>query len=377
MERRLPHIDGLRACAILSVVVFHTVQHAPLVQGALHPLVYAVLTNSHGVELFFVLSGYCLAHPIVERFRHDGIAGIGLARYAAKRLVRILPPFYIAVSVMFVAWAVLHRFGIATPEAMARSIAPSDVVKHLLLWDRRPHWIDGSYWTLPLELRWYVCFPALMALWVYSRRAFATLAVACWLFTYETRFFAVDGLVLPAFMLGIVAADVHVHGRKAAWLSAAAFVSLLAIAIAFGKHGWTNPLWEGAMGALVVMAGSVPFLEKAFSSRLLLPISATSYGIYLVHEPLVSGLDRALQGVVSPLAALCVVTVLGIAAGMAFAFVADRPFARGALREMMVTRLQRIFAPAFKWCGLPAAVTFGVRGTPIVSVPDRPLASRN
>ena len=377
MERRLPHIDGLRAFAILSVVAFHAVQHAPLARAAMHPFVYAMLTNSHGVELFFVLSGYCLAHPIIERYRNDGIAGIGLARYAAKRLVRILPPFYIAAGLFFSLWVVLHHAGIATPEAMARNVTPADVVKHVLLWDRRPHWIDGSYWTLPLEVRWYVCFPVLMAVWFYSRRAFATLAVVCWLATYETRFFSVDGLVLPAFMFGIVAADIHARGRSAAWISLAAFTALLGLAIAFGKHGWTNPFWEAAMGALVVTAGSVPAFKRLFSSRLLLPISTTSYGIYLVHEPLVAWLDRAVGNVLAPLLAVTVVATIGVLAGMAFASVADRPFARGAFREAIVARVQQWFAVVFKACGLPSAIAFGAkaRGDVTPSVADRRLAS--
>jgi peptidoglycan/LPS O-acetylase OafA/YrhL len=57
--------------------------------------------GSHGVELFFVLSGFCLAYPTLAKLR-AGKGSFDVARYAAHRIVRIAPPYYIAMGVFAV-----------------------------------------------------------------------------------------------------------------------------------------------------------------------------------------------------------------------------------------------------------------------------------
>jgi peptidoglycan/LPS O-acetylase OafA/YrhL len=51
---RLGYIDGLRAIAVLLVILFHSRVHAPGVT-----LNHFFLEGTHGVDLFFVLSGFC------------------------------------------------------------------------------------------------------------------------------------------------------------------------------------------------------------------------------------------------------------------------------------------------------------------------------
>lgn len=58
---RIEYIDGLRALAVLSVLVSHIVFHSPNLQSG--PAYRLGMEGTHGVDLFFVLSGFCLAFP--------------------------------------------------------------------------------------------------------------------------------------------------------------------------------------------------------------------------------------------------------------------------------------------------------------------------
>jgi peptidoglycan/LPS O-acetylase OafA/YrhL len=70
------HVDGLRALAVLSVMLFH-----------LHP---AVLPGGFvGVDVFFVVSGYVVTASLAGH-RNES-AGAFLARYYGRRLARLVP----------------------------------------------------------------------------------------------------------------------------------------------------------------------------------------------------------------------------------------------------------------------------------------------
>ena len=88
-KHRVGYIDGLRAVAILSVVACHAAQYSTLSPNA--TIAFLFKQGSHGVNLFFVLSGFCLAYPTLERLRQKGNAAFDIPRYAARRVVRNSP----------------------------------------------------------------------------------------------------------------------------------------------------------------------------------------------------------------------------------------------------------------------------------------------
>ena len=109
MKQRIAYIDGLRAVAILSVVVHHTAKYNPsLALGALR---HTLLEGAHGVDLFFVLSGFCLSYPALAALRDGSTGRFDAVRYWARRLVRILPPFWIALALFAIGATALslHR----------------------------------------------------------------------------------------------------------------------------------------------------------------------------------------------------------------------------------------------------------------------------
>src|SRR5512142_3099119 len=92
LKRRFHQLDGLRAVAVLLVLVHHSASSTIRDSLALHGLrVVGELffrTTASGVELFFVLSGVVLLRPYLRGDRR-----LDAPVYAKRRLERIAPPY--------------------------------------------------------------------------------------------------------------------------------------------------------------------------------------------------------------------------------------------------------------------------------------------
>ena len=150
-------LDGLRAVAALSIVLFHTmlflqVEYLPWSRAIHHGWYYL----STGVDLFFVLSGFLLFLPYV-RAMLDGRLLPSARRFFRRRALRILPAYWACLAVM----VALKVFVQGVP------FSPGDVLAHIaLVHDSFPQYnrdYNGPFWTLAVEAQFYVLLP-LMAL---------------------------------------------------------------------------------------------------------------------------------------------------------------------------------------------------------------------
>jgi peptidoglycan/LPS O-acetylase OafA/YrhL len=329
---RLEYLDGLRAVAVLSVVGYHA---AELSRHQLTGFAGLLARQGcHGVELFFVISGFCLSYPYLARLQARGAATFDVAAFAAKRLVRIVPPYYAALFGLWILVLVLQRTGLALPISIDHgSAAAQQVLRQAVFFDNGTRMVNTSFWTLAIELRWYLFFPIALWLWTRSPRAFLTVAVLAFI-SFATRAGTIDLLVLPAFMLGIAAAQVRVKADRLAPYALAVFVPVFAVVLLQTPAGWgfISPFSEGAAFLLVVGGGAVGLFERVLSCKALVAVGAASYSIYLVHSPIMGVLENA--GIAPPIAAL-----VGVAAGFAFWWLVERHFAASPLRNRLVARL--------------------------------------
>lgn len=357
-ESRISYIDGLRALAVLSVVCFHAGVHNAAASTNLHTLEGTVLRQGcHGVDLFFILSGFCLAYPTLSRLRRERAEVLRVSSYAARRLVRIVPPYYFAIAMFAVLGYVTRVTHVAIPSVIDFSaLTPIEILKQMAFLDRDRQFLNSSFWTLAIEFRWYFVFPVLLWLWVRSPKAFAALGVAMVAAT-STRLNSVDVFFLPSFMLGIVAADAHVRRARYTRFALLAAPVALAAAIASTSHsGWyfddNGPFWGVAMFILVAAAGSSMTLQRLLAAHWLVRIGTASYGIYLVHEPLVSFVENATALYLNPTASFAVAVGGAIAFGLAFSYVAERPFLAGRLRRALVAQLEMGIRPLWARLGV-------------------------
>lgn len=157
----IPALDGLRAVAILLVIV----HNAGSVDGQLSgiPLrLWAVLSNAGwaGVQLFFALSGFLITRILLESKGADG----WLRNFYVRRVLRIVPLYYTLLAVVFF---------VAPHVALLTPLAGHPTRSSLWLWAYLSNWVSPfgglpaslpHVWSLAVEEQFYLIWPFVVAL---------------------------------------------------------------------------------------------------------------------------------------------------------------------------------------------------------------------
>jgi peptidoglycan/LPS O-acetylase OafA/YrhL len=295
---RLAAVDGLRAIAVLAVVAHH---------AGLLPLEY----GTRGVDLFFVISGFCLSLPTLRSMQAGNPFRFDRWRFARGRVARIVPPYYVAL----VLFGVLSLTAFGLPSVVHPATRFEWLENALFMTSPAPAY-NASFWTLGIEAQWYVLFPAILSLYVRSKSLFCSVAVFSYL-AFAWHHELVDIGVLPCFMLGIVAAHLYVSGKASSPLfPVLAFVSLVTAVLTDPTAFHGHPIWHVAAFAMLV--AGVGRLHVLASWRPLAAIGVASYSIYLVHQPIVLWLMR--YDIAWPVCGL-----LGVGAGLVFWLAVEQP----------------------------------------------------
>ncbi len=162
--RFIPEMDGLRFVAIAMVVLFHLngylmvktafYEHGPVAQRDW--LCRAALVGSHGVELFFVISGFILALPFATHHLAGAPAG-NLRKYYLRRLARLEPPYFITIVLLMALGILVHADAVP---ALYSHLAASLAYMHSLIYGA-PSTVLGVAWSLEIEVQFYLLVPVL------------------------------------------------------------------------------------------------------------------------------------------------------------------------------------------------------------------------
>lgn len=299
-------LDGLRAIAVLSVMLYH------LQQPGLFPGGYV------GVDIFFVLSGFLITDLLVSENRQNG--RVDLRAFYTRRALRLLPALAIVVAVVVAAVLLIRTFAQFRPDTL-KSVPY--VVLYTANWRFTGSHIAGlsmlgHTWSLSIEEQYYVIWPIVM-LWAWRRWkgssrlvAWISLAVVVewvarpilarngmsWELPYYSTFLHSDGLLVGS-ALALLLKDhqplvAGVCSRPAAALSALALAYLV-----LKGHTVSNPatpLWITiAVAATAVLIGHLATDTRPLGGRVLghrwsVWIGRRSYGLYLWHIPVYLGL---------------------------------------------------------------------------------------
>jgi peptidoglycan/LPS O-acetylase OafA/YrhL len=147
---RLPGLDALRGLAALAVVAFHYTTRFGIVFGHPSRPWFSVPWGLHGVEVFFVISGFAIELSLESTKKARD--------FLVSRALRLYPTFWAAGAVTF---AVVSVFGL--PERVA---SPRDALLNLSMIPASlgAQAVDAVYWTLERELRFYGLALLLLAL---------------------------------------------------------------------------------------------------------------------------------------------------------------------------------------------------------------------
>jgi peptidoglycan/LPS O-acetylase OafA/YrhL len=367
-------LDGLRGLAILLVIVPH-IAGAGMLPGPAW-LVALAGSAAHGVDIFFVLSGFGLAYPLLAQRFAGRAASLDTVAYAFNRAYRILPPFYVAIAVAYAVLALaahVGRFGtgevLYMPHSVYEALAP------LLLLDRANFPANPGLWTIAVQARWYVLFPLFLLLWMKSPRAFAAVAVCAWTGFLFTRTRTIDLGTLPLFMLGIVAAEMVIRQHRLLRYAVVLLPIAVLASLAWDPHAvvpdpWeyeshfsgqpTSFPWHIVAFALVLVAATVPFGRSILGSRPLAALGTASFSIYLVHQPVIA-LVHAVWGPDAGALAFAG----SIAGGAAFWWCCERPLIDSARRRRWRERARPLTRKVLSWVGVPPSVQFAPARSPV------------
>ena len=150
-------LDGLRALAALAVFGVHYNQ---IVQFSYHIgsfSVYRLLANgNHGVSLFFSLSGFLLSLPFWRAIAF-GDQFPSLKVYTLRRIARILPAYYLALTALVILTSLWRVPG-----------AKIDILLHYTFLFNYTEFsifsINPPFWTLAVETQFYLMLPCIFLL---------------------------------------------------------------------------------------------------------------------------------------------------------------------------------------------------------------------
>lgn len=286
-----------RGLAAIGVVLFHLNNSMWGVDKyfpqALSPLLGF---GNAGVQFFFVLSGFIIAHV------HGGDVGMParLRRFAAKRFVRVYPTYWVVLVLMLAALFAAPALGSADERDLGRILAS------VLLLPVQHEPVLSVAWTLEHEVLFYIVFGVCIA---NVRIGVALLAI--WQLASLGHVLSGGGdspwrVLVSAnnllFVFGIAAAHLHRTWR----CPAPGLVALAGAAVFLGtgvhqvlaSQPWRTDIAIIAfgLGSALAILGACSY-ERAHglrAPRVLDAIGDASYSIYLVHLPLLSVYAKAL-----------------------------------------------------------------------------------
>ncbi len=371
-QGRLLFLDGLRGLAAFYVVMHHALLQVTMSYpraAVSNTFLFAtkwLLFGQVGVDIFIVLSGFCLMLPVA---RGDGYLRGGIIQFAKRRAWRILPPYYAAVALsLLLIWTApsLSHPGNALWSQSLPAFSLPVLLSHLTLVhnlsDAWSHKIDYPLWSVATEAQIYVAF-ALLLLPLCRRHGVTATIAAAFVIAYIPRVIfhhQLDGACLHflgLFAFGMCAAVIAFsktasHGalaKKPIWGGICALTSLLFVLLAVSRSKWlldhytVHDVLIGIATATMLLLATryalgltpttrlVPGVVQVLEARPVVAIGKFSYSLYLTHAPILAIVFSAVSLLHRSAAVtflLCEIVGIPICIGAAYIFhlAFERPF---------------------------------------------------
>ncbi len=340
LHERLFEIDLLRFIAALSVVFYHWAFRGHAADGLTrlsYPEISAVAQYGYlGVELFFVISGF-----VILMSARSG----SLRDFAVSRFVRLYPAFWVSCTITFAGLTLLNSGHPDLRPGFWQYLMNLTMMSGFF--DVAS--VDGAYWSLFVEMRFYLMVAIVLALgWMphAERLLWAWFAAVLLLIALRSGRLAVLFNVPHAalFIAGALLYLVHEGG----WTASRALLLLcswvlamvqqlqgLAVHAEHYRTEYSSWVVGGVISSIFVVMGCVATGNLRFlRRRSWLPLGAMTYPLYLLHQYLgYAGFDRLL-----PFADRRLIFWMSLAAVLVLAFAVqhwiETPLARSLKRAL-------------------------------------------
>ena len=293
-----PDIDGLRALAVLSVVLFHAFPQ--YIRGGFV-----------GVDVFFVISGYLITNLILRDLQQNIFS---LKHFYARRIRRIFPALGLVLGFgLMVGWVCLNFIEY---KQLAKHEAISAIFLVNFQFLKEAGYFDNAadtkpmlhLWSLAIEEQFYMCWPLLLLLfkrvpkWSMSLLGllfFSSLAYSLFLWWNNDSvrdFYSPLSRVL-VFLFGGALAFWLLHQPRAVWhfrplISWLSLVLIVGSVFLFSEKMPFPAYWAllptlGAAG-LILSGMSCQLNQVVLASKPFVALGLISYPLYLWHWPVLS-----------------------------------------------------------------------------------------
>lgn len=290
-----PHIDGLRAVAVLSVLIYH-INNSWLPGGFV------------GVDVFFVISGFLITKIISNSIKEDKFS---IKVFYTHRIKRILPVYFLVSSVS-IGFAWLIYFPNDLKDFANSLLSSTFFVSNLYFW-KTSGYFAGSIdlkplvhtWSLSVEEQFYVFWPLTLVLVykfkspIYTKLSLLVLISASLCLSYilsnSNPDFAYYSIVTRMFelIIGAVAAiyvkDSSIESKSLSYLG----LFLIIASFIFIDKNLSFPGIVAVMPSLgavflIISARSNSLPIKILETRVAVSIGIISYSLYMWHWPILS-----------------------------------------------------------------------------------------
>jgi len=348
---RFALVDLLRFVAAISVLGYHLTAFTLPIWGGSSKEIFPHLSRitkygALGVELFFVISGF-----VILMSAH----GRTISQYIASRASRIFPAFWVSViltSILFTfVWTESKKVSLGQFLMNLTMTHDAAGVAH----------VDGVYWTLWVEMRFYLII-AFVLLWGINARRILAISIIWPLLgavalqqDSHFLFTLIIGGEAPLFAGGMVLFVMFKWGQSlTAWLA----FSFNAFYAAYRSTGWLHSTMERSTGQVIrpeFLIIAVLLIFALLALIVLTPLRTLSapwmtwlglftYPLYLVHESFGWWTISLMRPTSPPWLALCAATVTGLTLAWLILRFVDRPLVPRMRRQLQaeIERYQRL-----------------------------------
>lgn len=363
-------IDGLRAIAVLPVILFHAGFH--LFSGGFV-----------GVDVFFVISGYLITTIILSEMEQQSFS---IVNFYERRARRILPVLFV-IMMLCVPFAYYLLLPTDMEDFSQSLVAVSFFSSNILFWQESGYWGAANElkpllhtWSLAVEEQFYLFFPVfLIFMWRFPKRwilgSFLMIAVISFLlsewavhssptanfFLLPTRLWELGIGASIAFYFLYRKKSVHdlLEHKILKEVGGLLGLSMILFSVFFYSESTPFPSSYALVptigtGLIILFSSTDTIAGKILANRFLVGIGLVSYSAYLWHQPLFAFAKHA-----SPLKPEQYVFVLLIIATFVLSYLSWR-FIEAPFRNKKKFSRTHIFS--FALAGSIFFITFGLYG---------------
>ena len=321
-----PEIDGLRAIAIISVILYHAqiniFGNQPFKGGFI------------GVDIFFVISGYLITSIILKELNSKN--KLSLRYFYERRIRRILPALLFMIFIMLLALLLLVIFSSSTPWMFLFPNKLIDISKSVLYtlgfssnfyfhYSGQQYGAENSFlkpflhtWSLSVEEQYYLFFPIILIfLFKYFKAYLLQIFILLFIISFcyaqwasnthpSLSFYSIFSRfweLLTGSSLAYLENKTNFKANKSKSIARIIFpglgLLLILSSIIFFKLSFPHPSFYTlpsiiGTGLIIWFSNKDEIVTKILSSKFLVKIGLVSYSLYLWHYPLFT-LDRILN----------------------------------------------------------------------------------